>query len=549
MSSHRMFSVAGDAAIQLLQLISASAEVFPPLKGAAEGALHIAGIVKRFRSNKDQWQDFGTFVQDATASVLESFARPDSPEDTKFNLVKLQNVLEDSAKRISSEQALPRHRRLAKFLHDPDMIADMKARIEDAIKLFQLNTAIATVIDVRKTFDAVVTNGKTLSEIKQDTSTIIKTTASLSLSANLEKLRRVQGASWDIYRVCLANTRTTIIEDILSWVHNTSETSGAKILLLTAVAGAGKTTIAHTVAQKCADRKLLGSSFFFDRETEGRNSPTALFSTIAADLSRLDKRLAERISQAIEDDKSLPSAPLSRQFEELVLKPSQEVPPIGPLVVVIDALDEAWDKDLLVILRDYAPRLPNTFRIFLTSRMRPELDGLPRKPHVHWIDLDIGSQTNIQDISVFVPYKLQQLAEERDLGEGWPGEQLRTKFHSRAGGLFLWVAIVCDYLRDRDDPTRELDELLSAVDVPMGSAEAQMDRLYATILLGFDWSDASFVTGYRRVIGTAIATKTPLTISEMKELFQDQPLASDYALQRLSPLLTGMSKAVHNTQP
>ncbi|KAG9081722.1 POC1 centriolar protein A, partial [Ceratobasidium sp. 392] len=320
-------------------------------------------------------------------------------------------------------------------------------------------------------------------------------------------------------------------------------------MLLTAAAGAGKTTIAHTVAQRCATAGQLGSSFFFDRETEGRNTPTALFATMSADICRLDSHVAEAVIAAIEKDWSLPSAPIARQFEELVLKPFQKCRIAGPVVIVIDALDEAWDDCFVNILRRGARNLPSTFRLFLTSRMQPELASLCRQPHVTRINLDITTQPNLLDISKFVKHKLSQLIDERDLEDDWPGEDLTLRFVEKAGGLFQWVATVCDYLRHRDDPTWELNELVSRTDLSTTSAEARMDKLYATILGSFDWSDTSFVTSYRRVMGAAIASKTPLTILDLKRLYHNEHLASDYTLQRLSPLLTGMSKADHASQP
>jgi hypothetical protein len=45
MSAHQTLSATGDIVLQLLRLTAASADVFPPLKSASGGALHIAEIV------------------------------------------------------------------------------------------------------------------------------------------------------------------------------------------------------------------------------------------------------------------------------------------------------------------------------------------------------------------------------------------------------------------------------------------------------------------------------------------------------------------------
>lgn len=46
MSARRVLSVTGDLAVQILRLTVASSDVFPPLKSAAAGALHIAELTR-----------------------------------------------------------------------------------------------------------------------------------------------------------------------------------------------------------------------------------------------------------------------------------------------------------------------------------------------------------------------------------------------------------------------------------------------------------------------------------------------------------------------
>ncbi|KAG8718505.1 POC1 centriolar protein A [Ceratobasidium sp. 395] len=563
MATRRFLSTTGDVAIELLRLTAAAADVFPPLKSAASGALHIAEIVKRFHANKDEWRDLGNCVQDATASVVQSLAQVNHTNgEIVSNLGKLQTVLDEITRIIESEQTLPRFNRMLKFMQDPEVIAKMKGRINDSIRLFQLSTTTVSMIDVGKTFDAVLANGKTLSKVAQDTSaTVVKVSAIdqkallLGMNATLDKLPRMQGASWDPSRGCMDNTRVELIDEIMEWANHPNMSDGnsqlgsAKIFLLTAVAGAGKSTVAHTVARICHERKQLGSSFFFDRETDGRNSPMALLTTIAADLSRLNRRLSERLTRAIEEDRSLPLAPLSRQFQELLLKPCIDYHSDRPTMIVIDALDEAPSEELLDILHDHVSKLPSNFRIFLTSRMGPELGTLLSAAHVTTRELNISAQPNLDDMKVYAPAKLQQFARKRRFQADWPGEQMRAEFIAKAGGLFLWVATVCEYLHGYDDPTEELQQLLLASGHQSSSAEDQMRKLYARVLGGFNWGDDRFVASYRRVMGTAIATKTPLTISAMRELYHDTPLASEFTLYRLSSLLTGMREEDHERQP
>ncbi|QRV97936.1 TPR-like protein [Ceratobasidium sp. AG-Ba] len=549
MSARRAAKASDNIALRLLQAVSDSADVFPPLQSAARDALRIIDLVKSFSSNKDEWGGLGLYTRDAVTCVVELMAQAStSGGDTDKNLDNLQHTLSEIAKEIEDERALSGFERFRRFRQDPERVGDMRVRIEEAISLFQLKVTTTTNINVKETLRAVQENAKALSNIEIGITSVAQ-------NATLDRLHTMQGASWDMSRACLDNTRVQLIDSILRWIDavpkrdSTSQPTSATIMLLTAVAGAGKTTVAHTVARICADRNQLASSFFFDRETEGRNTPRLLFSTIAADLSRMDRHIADRVITAIEENGSLPSAPISNQFVKLVLEPSRNVSLAKPMVIVIDALDEAWDDRLLRILRDQACDLPSTFRIFLTSRMRPELGSLCTRTNVQTLELDVDDEANMSDISVFVPHKLRVLANDMGLGDDWPGEELTLKLVERAGGLFQWIATVCDYLRQFTNPTRKLTELLSSNDPASNSAEEKMDKLYATIIESFNWRDEDFIESYQILMGTAIASKTPMSISAMEELYGKRPIAPDLTLRMLSPLLTGMNRVSWSSQP
>lgn len=362
----------------------------------------------------------------------------------------------------------------------------------------------------------------------------------------MDKLQYVKGATWDPYRACLPNTRQNLISDILSWINHPGKTN---VLLLTGVAGAGKSTLAHSVAQRCDDDKRLITSFFFDREVSNRNNPDHLISTIAVDMCRANQSISNRIASAIKENESLAYGPISRQFDQLILQTCEDISDEHPWVIVLDALDEGCNADLLRILCEEASKLPSCFRFFITSRMYPELENLRELPRVRSIELETHGQDNMNDIAIFIPYRLKKVARHHKLDANWPGQDLMSLFQTRADGLFLWAATICDYLCTRSDPTRELRKLVST-SAATSSAEAKMDRLYITILQTCDWTDDAFVEDYHRLMGAAVATKTPLTLMALSRLYQNAPFASSLTLRQLSPLLTGLGEAeLTSSQP
>ncbi len=127
----------------------------------------------------------------------------------------------------------------------------------------------------------------------------------------------------------------------MDWCGNVDD---AQMALLTAVAGAGKSTVAHTIAHSCAKRDILLSSFFF---REGKTTtPKYLWSGMARSLAIRSKSYRQTLTSVLENRPSLATAAFDEQFRELILEPLCHGPPPAdsPLIIVIDALDEC-DED------------------------------------------------------------------------------------------------------------------------------------------------------------------------------------------------------------
>ena len=152
-----------------------------------------------------------------------------------------------------------------------------------------------------------------------------------------------------------------------------------RILLLTGVAGSGKSAIATTIVQLCKERGWLVSAFFFNQSDSTRMSAKEVFPTIARDLADHNPAFREKLWSAVKDSRSLRWTPcLSDQFEHFILNPADGVMMFGPHLVVIDAVDECHNDELqpgsrerfLQVLKDGLSKssgLSDNFRIFMTS--------------------------------------------------------------------------------------------------------------------------------------------------------------------------------------
>jgi hypothetical protein len=228
-----------------------------------------------------------------------------------------------------------------------------------------------------------------------------------------------------------------------------------------------------------------------------------------------------RISVAIRRDPSLPTASISRQFDELILGPSNCLPANRPVVIVIDGLDEGYNhnNELLVILAEKVSDLPKNFRFLVTSRAEEDIGRFFRgKPHIERRSMGIQEHSNMEDVAKYVKHRLKAIVADRDLSADWPEKDRTDLLIKKAEGLFQWAATVCQFLSLHVRPGKQLDFLLSGTGQSGLRAESKMDELYSKILSRCNWNDSDFVEGYGLVIGAIMAAKQPLSVSALQSL-------------------------------
>lgn len=331
------------------------------------------------------------------------------------------------------------------------------------------------------------------------------------------------------------------MEKIWSWIDSTDSEAG-RVFWITGVAGAGKSAIAHTVAhQSHHSQRHHSSCFFFDRGTDGRNNPDKLFSTIVRDLASRSPDIRLHVSNALESDPTLASAPISRQFDELLCGLQYEEE--KSVVIVIDAVDEGRSTDLLHILRNGTMKLHNKFRIIITSRpVDPIVSNLSNVTHIRREDIDIGGKDNLDDIAIYSYHRLDRVAEVKRL-KGWLDETLMKAFLAKAEGLFIWVSVVATFLENISCPDKKLDKLLSECSTSHFDPEIKMAMLYETVLAECNPEDEDFIIGYQFFMGAIITVKEPVSLDVLASLhFHETDLRAAEILSLVASLLSNVNE-------
>jgi len=181
----------------------------------------------------------------------------------------------------------------------------------------------------------------------------------------LDRLRITEGAGRDPNKMCLDGTRVSVLERVHSWIHGGGEGANARVLLAIGQAGVGKSAIAHSIANEYANMGRLGAAFCFSKDRGAGN----LFRTIARNLADIDTVYASVLSSSIISSEMATSTSLEIQMKLLLLVPFQRLSVIGPVVIVLDALDECVERNQLIdCLIKNINSFPDNIRILVTSR-------------------------------------------------------------------------------------------------------------------------------------------------------------------------------------
>ncbi|KAG8927829.1 hypothetical protein FRC02_007722 [Tulasnella sp. 418] len=331
---------------------------------------------------------------------------------------------------------------------------------------------------------------------------------------------------------CLEHTRVALLGEIFKWID---DLSAEKVYWLHGLAGTGKSTIAHTLAERLAKKGQLGASFFFSRvDTGDRRDPLRVLPAIAHQLAEYSPKFKKSLVRSLETRKDAGVSNLTVQMEKLLVQPLRDmgVPSSGestPVVVVLDALDECDNQplvtSLLKLVSEFLLNVPYMpFKLFITSR--PEhhitmnfsqscMSRIARPLVLHDIEISIVQS----DIEIYLRHELGKVAQEFKLtvnSNPWPSPPDLAELVRRAGALFLVASTGVKFIGDKQirEPKRRLRLLLSDVQASGPSPYKDLDQVYHQILRasidGEGGSDDYLTRRFRDVVGTIISLGNPL---------------------------------------
>jgi hypothetical protein len=348
---------------------------------------------------------------------------------------------------------------------------------------------------------------------------------------------------------CLPGTRVNLLSEIYNWADGQDM---PHIFWLNGLAGTGKSTVSRTVARNYHTLRRLGASFFFSRGDGDVGHARAFVTSVAVQLAYNIPAARQYISNAVLGCSDIASQSLRDQWHHLVLRPLSKLQQPVPYILVVDALDECDNEDDIRIIVQLLAETRSLKRLrlqaFITSRPDvPIRHGFSQVPHAEHRDVMLHSilpSIVDNDIGLFLQHYLRIIADERNLGDDWPGHQIIEQLVRQACGLFIWAATAWRFVRDgKQYTTKRLETILRKHGSTATAPEEQLDEIYNTVL------KASIVGNYtdeerkeqicmlRYILGSVVGLLSPLSVDPLSKLLHIRRTDIEHTLEDLHAIL------------
>ncbi|KAF9470779.1 hypothetical protein BDN70DRAFT_998831 [Pholiota conissans] len=351
---------------------------------------------------------------------------------------------------------------------------------------------------------------------------------------------------------CHPKTREDVLKTMFEWIMS-SEHREEWILWLNGAAGAGKSAIMQTLAERCVAALMAVASFFFFRTDSTRNSIGPLVATLAYQLIQAIPEVSDDIQHIIENNPLIFDQAIEFQLQHLIVQPYLCLPAHlrRPFVVFIDGLDECVDyieqAALIKVFGDISRERDVSIVFVIASRRERQIEAAFGKEHVtrflRIIPLDeLSLAQTSSEIRLYLTDKFDEIKKthprRQDLPLNWPQESSIESIVEKSSGQFIYASVIMNFISTPDTlPSTQLSiiENIRPRD-PEDNPFAHLDALYQYIFSKVKRLD--IVKSILAMMLTRWENSYPTKIKEIEALFSLQ--AGD-----LESLLANLSAVVH----
>ena len=132
----------------------------------------------------------------------------------------------------------------------------------------------------------------------------METDSFIDVRSTINELPYAADASYDPGKMCIPGTRKLALGKIHQWINQPDGDGTARLMILTGVAGVGKSALSRSIAQHYDELKRLGSFVSFNRTDQQTRHPGNLLSTISRHIADLDAQWKVALYETVKDQTS-----------------------------------------------------------------------------------------------------------------------------------------------------------------------------------------------------------------------------------------------------
>jgi hypothetical protein len=260
-------------------------------------------------------------------------------------------------------------------------------------------------------------------------------------------------------------------------------------------------------------------------------------------LADWDLGFRRELAKVLEKQRLLANtADMVTQWNRLIVEPMRHFQIIGPVVIVIDALDECdhamtRPRRLLPFLTKHLTDLLPNVRFTVTTRPEQDvIDAIHNNPEVDGFNLDSYPDEASGDIYQYFRSRFSEVDHRRGALTD-PDFQLLVQ---KSEGLFQWSFTSCEVMLAPGPAGLTLKERFDDFMESLGhNGLHPLDSLYAGILLRLFQDETPIIDRFRSVMAQVMSACEPLSINTLHEIRRhahgvhprrDQPYSSEHGL-------------------
>ncbi|KAJ7312842.1 hypothetical protein DFH08DRAFT_896028 [Mycena albidolilacea] len=322
----------------------------PGVEPAFNGVLELAQMLSTMEANKEDLLD----LKKNLGSLTTTIDNLDAGGELKQRLTTLSLELKAMVPECTSLAEKHSLQRFFKSKNYKQTIQDMKSTMESHLYKFTFHGNISIEKIVQDIASNIQVIDRKVDSVNTQVQGIARQTDSVNTREILASLKCVAAHhnAANTPEKCMEGTRVDIIRHLVACLTSTPDS--IRVVMLSGVAGSGKSTIAKTVATILAEeQKTLAASFFFSRDHTDREKIDHLATTLAMQLAEYSPGFRTHLMKLLETDgTSICKEQPRLQFQKLVVELLGKLPPCSqPWVICLDALDECGKDRGQIFLR------------------------------------------------------------------------------------------------------------------------------------------------------------------------------------------------------